>query len=174
PDDGITKGDLVDYYLRIAGRMLPQVRDRPLHMNRYPDGIGGIAIQQKRVPESFPPWIRRVTVDLHRGGTITHAVIDNAADPGHLTTEFIKQKREGRLFIDVNRNAYAQTVVAPYAVRARRRAPVAVPVDWRDVERDSLRPDGITIASIWDWMRDHDDPWTLMERARRPIPPVEE
>jgi len=51
PDDGITKGDLVDYYLRIAGRMLPQVRDRPLHMNRYPDGIGGIAIQQKRVPE---------------------------------------------------------------------------------------------------------------------------
>ena len=274
PDDGITKGDLVDYYLRIAGRMLPQVRDRPLHMNRYPDGIGGIAIQQKRVPESFPPWITRVTVDLHRGGTITHAVIDNAAtlvylanynmvtahvwlsrspapsqpdllifdldpsdddfrlvrttalhlktmleelqlvpfvkttgsrglhvvvpvtvgpsfeavhifadhvaqrlaaaDPSHLTTEFIKQKREGRLFIDVNRNAYAQTVVASYAVRARRRAPVAVPVDWRDVERDSLRPDGITIASIWDWMRDHDDPWTLMEQSRRPIPPLEE
>ncbi|TMC30915.1 MAG: hypothetical protein E6J32_04385 [Chloroflexi bacterium] len=54
PDDGITKGDLVEYYRGIADRMLPQVRDRPLHMNRYPDGIGGIAIQQKRVPDSFP------------------------------------------------------------------------------------------------------------------------
>src|SRR5260370_11981612 len=79
PDDGITKGDVVDYYQRIAERMLPHVRDRPLHMNRFPDGIGGIAIQQKRVPDSFPAWIERVTVDLHKGGTITHAVINNAA-----------------------------------------------------------------------------------------------
>src|SRR4030088_1497571 len=79
PADGITKGDLVDYYARIAERMLPHVEDRPLHMNRFPDGIGGIAIQQKRVPDSFPPWIKRVTVDLHKGGTITHAVIDNTA-----------------------------------------------------------------------------------------------
>ena len=54
PEDGITKGELVDYYRRIADRMLPQVRDRPLHMNRYPDGIGRIVIQQKRVPDSFP------------------------------------------------------------------------------------------------------------------------
>src|SRR2546426_4091303 len=79
PADGITKGDLVEYYQRIAERMLPQVRDRPLHMNRYPSGIGHIAIQQKRIPDSFPQWIKRATVDLHRGGTITHAVIDNAA-----------------------------------------------------------------------------------------------
>src|ERR1700737_499352 len=79
PHDGITKGALVDYYHRIAGHMLPLVRDRPLNMNRYPDGIGGILIQQKRVPDSFPQWIERVTVDLHKGGTITHAVINNAA-----------------------------------------------------------------------------------------------
>src|SRR5437588_9504501 len=78
PDDGITKGGLVDYYGRIAPRMIPHVRDRPLHMNRFPDGIGGIAIQQKRVPDSFPAWIRRVTVDLRKGGTITHAVSDDA------------------------------------------------------------------------------------------------
>ena len=37
PDDGITTGDLVDYYRRIVDRMLPEVRDRPLHMNCYPD-----------------------------------------------------------------------------------------------------------------------------------------
>ena len=68
PDDGITKGDLVEYYRRIADRMIPQVRDRPLHMNRFPDGIGRIVIQQKRIPDSFPQWIKRATVDLHRGG----------------------------------------------------------------------------------------------------------
>src|SRR5256886_14933886 len=79
PADGITKGDLVEYYQRIAERMLPQVRDRPLHMNRYPSGIGHIAIQQKRIPDSFPQWIKRATVDLHRVGTITHAAFDNAA-----------------------------------------------------------------------------------------------
>src|SRR5207253_10843209 len=59
-------------------------RGRPLHMNRFPDGIGGIAIQQKRIPESFPQWIKRATVDLHRGGTITHALIDNAATLAYL------------------------------------------------------------------------------------------
>src|SRR5437870_5847484 len=80
PDDGITKSELVDYYCRIAERMLPHVRDRPIHMNRFPNGIGGIAIQQKRIPESFPAWITRATVDLHRGGVVTHAVFVNAAD----------------------------------------------------------------------------------------------
>ena len=274
PADGITKGDLVEYYRRVAERMLPQVRGRPLHMNRFPDGIGGIAIQQKRVPDSFPQWIKRATVDLHRGGTITHAVIDNAAtlvylanynmitahvwlsrieapeqpdqlifdldpsdddfrlvrktalslkalldklrlvafvkttgsrglhvvvpisvapnfeevhvfadfvaqrltasDPDHLTTEFIKQKREGRLFIDVNRNAYGQTVVAPYSVRARRAAPIAVPIAWADVEKDSLRPDGVTMGNVWDWLQGHDDPWDEMERMRIPLPRLTE
>jgi len=274
PDDGLTKGDLVDYYGRIAERMLPLVHDRPLHMNRYPDGIGGILIQQKRVPDSFPKWIKRVTVDLHKGGTLTHALINDAAtlvylanynmvtahvwlsrvkaleqpdqvifdldpsdddfslvrttalkvralladmnltsfvkttgsrglhvvvpivvgptfeeahlfadyvaqqltasDPEHLTTEFIKQKREGRLFLDVNRNAYAQTVVAPYAVRARRGAPIAVPVPWSAVEKSGLRPDGVTIRNVWEWLRRRADPWAQMDDARTPLPTLSE
>ena len=86
----------------------------------------------------------------------------------------LEQKREGRLFIDVNRNAYAQTVVAPYAVRARRRAPVALPIGWADVESDTLRPDSFTIATVWDWLRDHVDPWTSMGESRRPIPRLTE
>src|SRR5438876_7144480 len=86
PADGITKGDLVEYYRRVAERMLPQVRGRPLHMNRFPDGIGRIAIQQKRIPESFPQWIKRATVDLHRGGTITHPSLDTAATRASLAT----------------------------------------------------------------------------------------
>jgi bifunctional non-homologous end joining protein LigD len=274
PDDGITKGELAEYYQSIAPRMLPHVRDRPLHMNRFPGGIQWKPIQQKRVPDTFPAWIERATVDLQRGGTITHAMINEAAtlvylanynmvtahvwlsriqapgqpdqmmfdldpadedfslvrktalrlkalleglklvpfvktagsrglhviapitvgpsfeqvhlfadaiaqrlaaaDPQHLTTEFTKQKREGRLFLDVNRNAYAQTAVAPYSVRGRRGAPIAVPVTWSDVESDELRPDGVGIRNVWDWLRGRDDPWKSMERSKKPLPPLKE
>jgi bifunctional non-homologous end joining protein LigD len=93
-----------------------------------------------------------------------------ASDPDHLTTEFSKQKREGRLFLDVNRNAYAQTAVAPYAVRARNGAPIAVPVTWSDVESDGLRPDGVGIRTIAEWLKGRDDPWKSMERSQKPLP----
>jgi len=274
PADGITKGELAEYFQSIAPRMIPHVRDRLLHMNRFPGGIQYNPIQQKRVPDSFPAWIKRATVDLQRGGTITHAVIDNAAalvylaqynvvtvhvwlsciqapnqpdqvmfdldpadedfglvrrtaltlkamleemklvpfvkttgsrglhvvapitvgptfeevhlfadgvaqqlaasDPDHLTTEFTKQKREGRLFLDVNRNAYAQTAVAPYAVRARAGAPIAVPVIWSDVESERLRPDGVGIRTIGQWLKGRDDPWESMERSQKPLPALKE
>ena len=96
-----------------------------------------------------------------------------ASDPDHLTTEFIKQKREGRLFIDVNRNAYGQTVVAPYSVRAKRSGPIAVPVAWADVESDALRPDGVTMRNVWDWLQGRDD-WKELEQMRRPLPRLTE
>jgi bifunctional non-homologous end joining protein LigD len=47
PGDGITKGRLVDYYAAIAPKMLPLVKNRPLTMERYPDGIEGERIMQK-------------------------------------------------------------------------------------------------------------------------------
>jgi bifunctional non-homologous end joining protein LigD len=97
-----------------------------------------------------------------------------AANPGRLTTEFLKERREGRLFLDVNRNAYAQTAVAAYSVRARAGAPIAVPIAWAEVERDTLRPDGVTIRTVWDWFKSHDDPWAGMESARRPLPALPE
>jgi bifunctional non-homologous end joining protein LigD len=274
PADGITKGELAEYYQSIAERMIPHVRDRPLHMNRFPGGIQYNPIQQKRVPDSFPAWIARATVDLQRGGTITHVMINDAAtlvylanynmvtahvwlsriqaigqpdqvmfdldpadedfglvrrtalrlkamleelklvpfvkttgsrglhviapitvgpsfekvhlfadalaqrlaaaDPDHLTTEFTKQKREGRLFLDVNRNAYAQTAVAPYAVRARAGAPIAVPTDWSEVENDKLRPDGVGIRTVAKWLKGRDDPWKSMERSQKPLPSLTE
>jgi bifunctional non-homologous end joining protein LigD len=93
-----------------------------------------------------------------------------AGDPKHLTTEFTKQKREGRLFLDVNRNAYAQTAVAPYSVRARRGAPIAVPITWSDVESDKLRPDGVGIRTVAKWLKGRDDPWKSMERSQKPLP----
>jgi len=57
--------------------MLPHVRDRPIMMQRYPDGIGGEPIVQQRAPDYFPPWIKRAKVKRQAGGTVTHALINN-------------------------------------------------------------------------------------------------
>ena len=66
-----------------------------------------------------------------------------ADDPAHRTVEARKAKRGDRLYLDVMRNAYAQTAVAPYAVRARRGAPVATPLEWDELGRRGLRADSL-------------------------------
>jgi bifunctional non-homologous end joining protein LigD len=58
PEDGYTKGDLLDYYRAIAPWLLAYLRDRPLVMTRYPDGIGGKSFFQKDAPGFTPDWIR--------------------------------------------------------------------------------------------------------------------
>ena len=78
PDDGITKADLIDHYLRVADVMLPHVRGRPVSMKRYPNGIEGQAFYQKRVPDFFPDWIPRVEVRTSKGPQV-HAVIGDRA-----------------------------------------------------------------------------------------------
>jgi bifunctional non-homologous end joining protein LigD len=62
PDDGITKGDLIGYYRRIAPWLLPYLRDRPLVLTRYPDGIAGKSFFQKDAPKWAPEWMRTETV----------------------------------------------------------------------------------------------------------------
>jgi bifunctional non-homologous end joining protein LigD len=80
-------------------------------------------------------------------------------DTKHRTTEQRKTERRGRLFLDTNRNAYAQTAVAPFAVRARSGAPVAVPISWRELDKDGFRPDSMTIRTIFDRLERVNDPW---------------
>jgi len=58
PEDGITKGDHLDYHRRIARWLLPYLRDRPLVMTRYPDGIAGKSFFQKDAPAWVPDWVR--------------------------------------------------------------------------------------------------------------------
>jgi bifunctional non-homologous end joining protein LigD len=82
-----------------------------------------------------------------------------ARDPARYTLEQRKNKRRGRVFIDINRNAYAQTAVAAYSVRARPHAPVAVPIEWAELRRKDFRPDGITIANVFDRLGKTRDPW---------------
>ena len=78
PADGITKADLADYYQRIAGAMLPWLRDRPIAMIRYPDGLSGDRIVQKNVPRYFPSWVRTADVGK-QGGTVRQVVVDRPA-----------------------------------------------------------------------------------------------
>jgi len=65
--DGITKRDLVRYYRGVAGQMLPLLRDRPVSITRFPDGITRQAIVQKNVPAHFPDWITRAQIRTEDG-----------------------------------------------------------------------------------------------------------
>ncbi len=85
-DDGITKGDLVEYYQAVAGEMLPLLRDRPVSMTRFPDGIGAEPIVQKNDPAYFPEWITRVRV-RKEGGSLQQAVCDQPATIVDLATQ---------------------------------------------------------------------------------------
>ncbi len=62
PAEGYTKGDLIDYYTGIAEWLLPYLRDRPLVMTRYPDGIEGKSFFQKDAPGFVPDWVRTETM----------------------------------------------------------------------------------------------------------------
>ena len=62
PAERYTKGDLIEYYLAIAPWMLPYLKDRPVMLTRYPDGIEGKSFFQKDAPGYVPQWIRRVRV----------------------------------------------------------------------------------------------------------------
>jgi bifunctional non-homologous end joining protein LigD len=59
PDLGITKGELLRYYVQVSPLLLPVIDDRPLVMRRFPNGIGGQAFYQQRHPEAPPPGVRR-------------------------------------------------------------------------------------------------------------------
>ena len=62
PEEGYTKGDLIEYHRQVAEWLLPYLADRPLVMTRYPDGIHGKSFFQKDAPPYAPDWIRRVTL----------------------------------------------------------------------------------------------------------------
>ncbi len=269
PDSGITKGDLVSYYRDMVGRMLPYLRDRPLVMARYPDGITGERIFQKNVPRYFPDWVTRTRVKK-QDGTLLQVVCDKPAtlvylanqacvemhaflsrtgaldrpdqlvfdldppdddrfadvrylalrlrelledelgltafvkttggkglhvhvplnarddfdaarrfarqasevlaarEPDRLTVQQRKDDRGGRVYSDVMRNAYAQTAVAPYSVRARPGAPVATPLKWEELEDSGLTPHRFTLRTVGERLDQlgGSDPWAGLARRR--------
>jgi bifunctional non-homologous end joining protein LigD len=87
PDDGITKGDLVAYYRRVADAMLPHLEGRPLSLQRFPDGIDREGFFQQEASDYFPAWVRRARVPRRGGGTVDHVVCDNAATLVYLANQ---------------------------------------------------------------------------------------
>lgn len=84
--------------------------------------------------------------------------------PDERTMEFAINRRGGRVFLDLNRNAYAQTMAPAFAVRARPGAPVSVPLEWNELDKGTLRPDGFTIASVFSRLETTGDPWADFRR----------
>ncbi len=269
PQSKITKGELVDYYIRIADTMLPYVKNRPLTMMRFPNGIGKEGFYQKDAGDYFPDWIARKPITKQDDGLVNYVVCNNAAtlvyianqgsitqhvwlsridkldypdklifdldpsgnnfslvraaakklkklledlglvpfvmttgsrglhvvvplkrtenfdtvrafardvaeslvrqDSEHLTIEMRKEKRGTKIFIDFLRNAYGQTGVAPYSVRAKEDAPVAAPLKWPEVDKSSLRSDSYTIKNIFTRLGKVGDPWQGMMHSARSI-----
>ena len=77
--DNITKGDLIDYYRSVAPYMLPYLKDRPVVLSRYPDGIDGETFYQKSTPDWVPPWLRTTTLwSEHSQREIHYVLLDDA------------------------------------------------------------------------------------------------
>lgn len=266
PDSGITKGELIDYYLSVATWMLPHLRDRPLTLRRFPDGIGEEGFFQQRVSAHFPEWIAicatpradgagepvahvlgnnkatlafladQAAIGLHgwlsrapainrpdrlifdldpsrddfdavrtaarqvaalmrelgmnpyamtTGSRGLHVVAPLRADTGFdavrelarrmarrladrhpdaLTVEQRKDKRGGRIYLDVMRNAYGHTAVLPYSVRAKPGAPVATPLALDELDEAALDPQGWNLRNVLSRLRSKGDPWAGIAR----------
>jgi bifunctional non-homologous end joining protein LigD len=89
-----------------------------------------------------------------------------ARHPEELTTEARIADRHGRLYLDIGRNGYAQTMAAPYAVRALPGAPVSVPLDWSEL--DEFDPRRHTLRTITDRLA-QPDPWAGIDQAASPL-----
>jgi bifunctional non-homologous end joining protein LigD len=79
PASGLTKGDLVSFYLDLAECVLPHLRRRPFHMKRYPNGVEGEFFHQKRVPANHPPYVGEIPVSFPSGHSTVFAQVDEAA-----------------------------------------------------------------------------------------------
>jgi bifunctional non-homologous end joining protein LigD len=268
----VTKRDLAGHYETVAAAMLPHLRDRPLALQAFPQGIEGKGFFMKSIPRHFPDWIATAEVPK-RGGSLTQVIARDAAtlvylvgqnvitphiwlsrvdrsqqpdrlildfdpspgvgfgdvraaaraagerlraaglvpyamvtgsrgihvvaplrrsetfetvhrfaralaeamvadDPRHLTLEWRRADRGSRIYVDVNRINYARHVVAPYGVRPRPRAPVAMPIEWDELADAALRPDRWTVRTAPERLRSDGEPWKGISRHARTLPPA--
>jgi bifunctional non-homologous end joining protein LigD len=90
-------------------------------------------------------------------------------DPMHLTREFSKADRGGRILVDTGRNGYSATFAAAYAVRAKPGAPVSAPCTWEEIERGVVVPRTFTVRTMAARAADVGDVWSDLHRRRRSI-----
>jgi bifunctional non-homologous end joining protein LigD len=92
-----------------------------------------------------------------------------AEHPERLTLEWHRNERGRRIYLDVNRNAYAQHVVAPYGVRARPGAPVAMPIRWEELDDATLQPDAWRVGGAAQRLHELGDAWSGIGRRARSL-----
>ena len=104
-------------------------------------------------------------------GAFAHAVgaVLVRRDPAHLTQEFTKADRGGRIFVDTVRNGYGATFAAPYAVRAKPGAPVSAPCTWEEVESGEAGPQTFTMKTMGARVAKIGDVWSGLRRRGRSL-----
>lgn len=264
PEDDISKGQVIDYYRRIATHALPFARGRFLTLHRFPDGIESEGFFQQAHADHFPGFVEGVSAPRVGGGNLQHVVLSGAAglvylanqatltfhgwlsrrdrpdhpdrlvidldppdddfkavreaallcrnllesigltayvmttgsrglhvvcpldrsssfdtvrdvameltetlarrEPDWLTTEQRKNRRGDRIYLDVMRNAYGQTSVLPYSLRAKPGAPIATPLHWKEVGSSRLEPRRYHLGNLFRRLGRIEDPWADMGR----------
>jgi bifunctional non-homologous end joining protein LigD len=90
-------------------------------------------------------------------------------DPDHLTQEFAKVDRGGRILIDTGRNGYSATFAAAYTVRAKPGAPVSAPCTWEEIERGDVGPRTFTLRTMPARIKELGDLWAPMLKSKRSL-----
>jgi len=132
----------------LAGERLREAGLEPFAMVTGSKGIHVVA-PIKRTRDAG--WVRE------RAGELGAEIAERA--PETLTTEWRKNKRDGKILVDTARNTYGQTVVAPYAVRALPGAPVATPLAWEELSDPDLSAQSWTLRTVADRLAERGDPW---------------
>jgi bifunctional non-homologous end joining protein LigD len=115
------------------------------------------------------PLQRRADFDTVRAFARDLAELAAAREPRTFTNEQRKAKREDKILIDIQRNGYAHTAVAPYSVRPRPGAPVATPLHWGELEESSTRADRWTIDAVPRRLEQDGDPWARIGRGAQTL-----
>jgi bifunctional non-homologous end joining protein LigD len=89
--------------------------------------------------------------------------------PDHLTQEFSKVDRQGRIYVDTGRNGYSATFAAAYTVRAKRGAPISAPCTWEEIERGEVAPATFTLRTMPDRIAKIGDVWADMRKRGRSL-----
>jgi bifunctional non-homologous end joining protein LigD len=145
---------------RVVGAALRERGLEPFAMVTGSRGIHVVApLKRTRSTEDVYAWARAFAAEVA------------AADDGALTTEFHKDRRDDRIYLDVARNGVAQMVVPPYAPRPRPHAPVATPLRWEELDDASLQPDGWTLRTIASRLDElGGDPWKDINKSAAALP----
>lgn len=118
------------------------------------------------------PIDRRTEFDDVRAFARRAADVLARRDPGTLTTEVRKERRAGRVLIDIMRNGYAQTAVAPYSLRTIPGAPVATPLEWWELDAARLGPRRYGLGTVRRRLDARGDPWARLAGSAGALGPA--